>query len=76
MQRAKSHLYHLPLILGLNWSLSSSSSSSFSPSSFTGFSCFSSGGVMLGISLARSLFGVMRLRTTEFGINPSGAHGQ
>ena len=73
MQRAKSHLYHLPLILGLNWSLSLSSSSS---SSFTGFSCCSSGGVIRGISLTRGLFGVMRLRTTEFGINPSGAHGQ
>jgi len=70
MQRAKSHLYHLPLILGLNWSLSSSSSS------FTGFSCFSSGRVILCISLARGIFGGMRLRTTEFGIKPSGAHGQ
>ena len=71
MLRAKSHLYHLPLILGLNWSLSPSSSSSF-----TGFSCFSSGRVFRGISLARGLFVVMRLRTTEFGIKPSGAHGQ
>ena len=65
MQRAN----HLPLIVGLNWSFSSSSSSA-------SFSCFSSGRVIRGISLVGGLFAVTRLRTTEFGIKPSGANGQ